>query len=69
MTLREFEHGYWYRDQLTEFAARIGIPAAAKRKDELEKAIEVFLRTGTAALPTVSWVKARAAANVRRVRR
>jgi hypothetical protein len=32
---------------------RIGIPAATKlRKDELEKAIVVFLRTGNAALPT-----------------
>ena len=53
MTLREFEHGYWYREQLKDFAGRIGIPAATKlRKDELEKAIVVFLRTGNAALPT-----------------
>jgi hypothetical protein len=53
MTLREFENGYWYREQLKDFAARIGIPAATKlRKDELEKAIVVFLRTGNAALPT-----------------
>jgi hypothetical protein len=51
MTLREFENGYWYRDQLKDFAERIGIPAATKlRKDELEKAIVVFLRTGNAAL-------------------
>ncbi len=53
MTLREFENGYWYRHQLSDFAERIGIPAATKlRKDELEKAIVVFLRTGNAALPT-----------------
>ena len=53
MTLREFENGYWYLDQLKNFAARIGIPAAKKlRKDELETAIVVFLRTGNAALPT-----------------
>jgi hypothetical protein len=53
MTLREFENGYWYREQLQEFAQRIGIPDATKlRKDELEKAILVFLRTGNAALPT-----------------
>jgi SAP domain-containing new25 len=53
MTLREFENGYWYREQLKDFAARIGIPAATKlRKDELEKAIVMFLRTGNAALPT-----------------
>jgi hypothetical protein len=53
MMLREFENGYWYREQLKDFAARIGIPAATKlRKDELEKAIVVFLRTGNVALPT-----------------
>ena len=53
MTLRDFENGYWYLEQLKDFADRIGIPAAKKlRKDELEKAIVGFLRTGKAALPT-----------------
>ena len=53
MTLRDFETGYWYLEQLKNFAERIGIPAAKKlRKDELEKAIVTFLRTGKAALPT-----------------
>jgi hypothetical protein len=53
MTVRDFENGYWYREQLKDFAERIGIPGATKlRKDELEKAILVFLRTGKAALPT-----------------
>jgi hypothetical protein len=53
MTLRDFENGYWYLEQLKVFADRIGIPAAKKlRKDELEKAIVVFLRTGKASLPT-----------------
>ena len=53
MTLREFENGYWYLEPLKSFADRIGIPAAKKlRKDELEKAIVTFLRTGRAALPT-----------------
>jgi hypothetical protein len=53
MTLRAFENGYWYLDQLQNFAERIGIPAAKKlRKDELEKAIVAFLRTGKASLPT-----------------
>jgi len=53
MTVRDFENGYWYLDQLKNFAGRIGIPAAKKlRKDELEKAIVAFLRTGTVALPT-----------------
>jgi hypothetical protein len=53
MTVRDFENGYWYLDELKNFAGRIGIPAAKKlRKDELEKAIVAFLRTGRAALPT-----------------
>jgi hypothetical protein len=53
MTVRDFENGYWYLDQLKNFAERIGIPAGKKlRKDELEKAIVAFLRTGKAALPT-----------------
>jgi SAP domain-containing new25 len=53
MTVRDFENGYWYLDQLKNFAECIGIPAAKKlRKDELEKAITAFLRTGNAALPT-----------------
>jgi hypothetical protein len=53
MTLRDFANGYWYQVELQDFAGRIGIPAATKlRKDELQKAIVVFLRTGKAALPT-----------------
>ena len=53
MTLRDFERGYWYLEQLRNFAERIEIPAAKKlRKDELEKAIVTFLRTGKATLPT-----------------
>jgi SAP domain-containing new25 len=53
MTLREFKNGYWYLEQLKKFGDRIGIPSAKKlRKDELEKAIVAFLRTGKAALPT-----------------
>jgi hypothetical protein len=53
MTVREFENGYWYAVELKDFAKRIGIPVAGKlRKDELEKAITLFLRTGTTRLPT-----------------
>jgi SAP domain-containing new25 len=53
MTVHDFENGYWYLDQLKNFAEGIGIPTAKKlRKDELEKAIVAFLRTGIAALPT-----------------
>jgi hypothetical protein len=53
MTVRDFENGYWYLDQLKAFADRIGIPAARKlRKDELERAVVDYLRTGTVKLPT-----------------
>lgn len=53
MSPRQFENGYWYREQLKDFAIRLGIPAtSALRKDELERAILVFLRTGKATLPT-----------------
>jgi len=53
MTIREFENGYWYADELKEFGHQIGIPSARKlRKDELERAIIEFLRTGKPRLPT-----------------
>src|SRR4030095_10680124 len=53
MTVREFENGYWYVDELRDFGGRIGIPGAARlRKDELERAIVAFLRTGAIKLPT-----------------
>jgi SAP domain-containing protein len=47
MTVAQFENGYWYATEIKEFAKAIGIPSADKlRKDELEKAIIFFLRTG-----------------------
>jgi len=53
MTVREFENGYWYLVDLKNFANQIGIPEANKlRKDEIERAILLFLRTGTIRLPT-----------------
>src|ERR1700681_1013085 len=53
MTLSQFENGYWYSTDLKDFAESIEIPAAGKlRKDELEKAIRHFLKTGKAELPT-----------------
>jgi SAP domain-containing protein len=53
MTLREFETGYWYLDELKDFASRIGVPEATRlRKDEIERAIVAFLRTGMVELPT-----------------
>jgi hypothetical protein len=53
MTLTQFDNGYWYAVELKEFAETLGIPSANKlRKDELEKAIKVFLQTGKVASPT-----------------
>jgi hypothetical protein len=53
MTLTQFENGYWYSTDLKNFAEEIGIPFAGKlRKDELERAIKNFLRTGKIELPT-----------------
>jgi SAP domain-containing new25 len=53
MTLREFENGYWYLDDLRDFGSQIGIPETTRlRKDEIERAIVAFLRTGTVKLPT-----------------
>ena len=53
MTLTQFDNGYWYATELKEFAATIGIPSASKlRKDELEKAIKLFLETGKIKSPT-----------------
>ena len=53
MTVREFENGYWYLDELKDFARQIGIRDATKlRKDEIERAIVAFLRTGRVKAPT-----------------
>lgn len=53
MTLTQFDNGYWYTNELKEFAKTIGIPSASKlRKDELEKAIKLFLQTGKIESPT-----------------
>jgi len=67
MTLRAFENGYWYLDQLKNFAERIGVPSAKRlRKDELERAIVTFLRTGDAALPTERSLRKTGAKDVER---
>src|SRR5437867_275557 len=49
MTEAEFDNGYWYADDLKKFAEEIGVPSARRlRKDELERAVKHFLRTGEA---------------------
>ena len=53
MTVTQFDHGYWYAIEIKEFAKTIGIPSANKlRKDELGKAIKLFLETGKIKIPT-----------------
>jgi hypothetical protein len=53
LTVEQFENGYWYAVEIKAFADEIGIPLAAKlRKDELEKLIKHFLRTGKVKSPT-----------------
>jgi hypothetical protein len=53
MTSTQFDRGYWYATELKDFATTIGIPSASKlRKDELEKAVKIFLRTGRIESPT-----------------
>ena len=53
MTLTQFDNGYWYATEIREFAKVIGVPSANKlRKDELEKAIKLFLEIGKIKSPT-----------------
>ena len=53
MTQAQFDNGYWYATELKEFAKTIGIPSATRLcKDELEKAIKVFLKAGKFESPT-----------------
>ncbi|SRR6266700_643249 len=53
MTVAQFDNGYWYATEIKHFAKAIGIPSASKlRKDELEKAIKLFLQTKRAESPT-----------------
>src|SRR4051812_23715670 len=53
MTPAQFENGYWYALELKAFAKAIGLPSAGKlRKDELEKAILISLKTGKIRNPT-----------------
>ena len=53
MTLTQFDNSYWYATELREFAKAIGIPSANKlRKDELERAIKLFIKSGKVESPT-----------------
>jgi len=47
MSRDQFDRGYWYATELTRFATELGIPHATRlRKNELEHAIEAFLKFG-----------------------
>jgi hypothetical protein len=53
MTEAQFDNGYWYALELKAFAKTIGISSPTKlRKDELERAIRGFLKTGKIETPT-----------------
>jgi hypothetical protein len=53
MTEADFDNGYWYATELREFATTIGIPfASTLRKDELERALKHFIRTGRVGVST-----------------
>ena len=53
MTEAQFDNGYWYAVEIKAFADEIGIPLASRlRKDELEKLIKHFLRTGEVRRPS-----------------
>ena len=47
MTEEQFDNGYWYADELKSFARDLGIKrVSSMRKDQLEKAIRTWLRSG-----------------------
>jgi hypothetical protein len=53
MTVTHFNNGYWYATEIKQFAKAIGILSVSRlRKDELEKAIKLFLQTKKVASPT-----------------
>ena len=57
MTLTQFDNGYWYATDLKEFAKEIGVRSTSKlRKDELEKTIKHFLKTGKIERPPITTI-------------
>src|SRR5260370_17966304 len=52
MAVTQFDNRYWYATELKTFEQMIRLSSAGKlRKDELEKAIKLFLKTGEAKNP------------------
>jgi len=55
MTLRAFDQGYWYAEELRAFAVKMRIPSASKlRKDQLEAAIKNLLFAERAKVAAIS---------------
>jgi hypothetical protein len=55
MTLRAFDNGYWYAEDLRAFAVQLKIPLASRlRKDQLEAAIKGLLFAGGAKAAAIS---------------
>ena len=47
MSLSQFDNGYWYANEIKNFAKKLGIqPVSKLRKDELEELIRHFLKSG-----------------------
>lgn len=58
MTVNEFENGYWYATDLKDFAKELDIEISDKiRKDQIEKLIIQFLKTGKVKSPPLKKTK------------
>src|SRR5215211_5409138 len=67
MTVTQFDNGYWYATQLKAFAKTLGVPSTTTlRKDELERAIKHYLRTGKIERPASRPVSKRGIKDVER---
>ncbi|MBL8747994.1 MAG: hypothetical protein JNK78_02465 [Planctomycetes bacterium] len=53
MTLRQFDHGYWYATELRSLAARLGLPGG--RKDRVDKAVRAYRRRSGARCRRNRW--------------
>jgi len=67
MTVTQFDNGYWYATDLKRFAKELGVvPVSALRKDELERLVRTFLRTGAILQPGRARVSPSTARDVER---
>jgi hypothetical protein len=67
MTVTQFDNGYWYATELKRFAVDLGIPSANQlRKDELEDAIKLFLKSAKLKRPPARNLSPRGVRDVER---